>query len=646
MANLFKGYVESVGKKPIHALKDGEFLKTPPTSGDYVGILRDDIIQVDFDDEYSASIALKIVNDYKFKCDILKTTRGVHLYFIDDGYVNSQSVGLYNAIGLTSDIGLGKKIRAVPLRITKDEEDVRVIDGEQTKITTQVTTERPWIQTYSDLDPLPSCFRPIGKHNYNLQKCDTRNNTLFTYILTLQSHNFSKTEIRYTLKIINKYIFENPLSDKELDVITREDAFSDELFFNEKGGFLHDRFGNYMLTNCNIILLNNQVHIYTKDGLYSSLKSEFEKVMLSKIPYLKDSQRVEVYKYICLKCTKRAEFSSPKYIGLADSIMDIETGQEFPYSPSFIIGNKINVRYNESAYSEVMDKTLNKVSCNDKEIRMLLEEMIGYTLYRKNSMQVCFILTGEGSNGKSTILNCIKKLLGRENYTSLDLRELEDTFKPAELYNKLANIGDDISSKFLEGSSVFKKCVTGESFMVARKYCDPFQLESYATQIFCANEMPQVKDKSDGFTRRLMIIPFNAKFSYQDADYDPFVEDKLNTDESIEYLLKLALEGLKRVINRNKFTKSEIGEHEKEEYVMSNNNVIEWLSENPKIERESISDVYLAYKVWCTRDGCSPVKKLNFAKEIRKKCGLVSIPRYVDGKTIRVFVKESEIDAL
>ena len=160
------------------------------------------------------------------------------------------------------------------------------------------------------------------------------------------------------------------------------------------------------------------------------------------------------------------------------------------------------------------------------------------------------------------------------------------------------DLGDDISSKFLEGSSVFKKCVTGESFMVARKYCDPFQLESYATQIFCANEMPQVKDKSDGFTRRLMIIPFNAKFSYQDADYDPFVEDKLNTDESIEYLLKLALEGLKRVINRNKFTKPEIGEHEKEEYVMSNNNVIEWLSEIKKLKER----VFLMY-IWHTKFG-------------------------------------------
>ena len=255
-------------------------------------------------------------------------------------------------------------------------------------------------------------------------------------------------------------------------------------------------------------------------------------------------------------------------------------------------------------------------------------------------MQVCFILTGEGSNGKSTILNCIKHLVGKQNYTSLDLRELEDTFKPAELYNKLANIGDDISAKFLESSSVFKKCVTGESFVVARKYGQPFELESYATQIFCANELPQVKDKSDGFSRRLVIVPFNAKFSKTDSDYDPFIEDKLMDDEAISYLLKIAVEGLQRVLYNKSFTKSDKGENEKNTYMVSNNNVLEWLEEEPDIENNSVTDVYMAYQVWCTKNGCQPVKKLNFSKEIKKQLQLASTPRSIDGKSVRVYVKE------
>lgn len=642
MAELFKGYILSKGKEPIGSIKSGEYLKEPPTDHDYVGVLKEGIIQLDFDDEGSAKIAMDIVNDYKLRCDILKTTRGIHLYFLADTNVKSQSVGIFNAIGLKCDIGLGDKSRVVPLRSTKEVEVSKIMDGNEVSYKTKQTTQRQWLQTYTELDVVPAFFRPIGKVDYDLKKCSTRNQTLFNYILKLQVHGFNKDEIRRTIKIINKYIMYEPLSDKEIDTITRDEAFSEELFFTEKGGFMHDIFGNYMLTNSHILKIDNQVHIYTDDHLYSNDQNEFEKQMLNKIPSLKDAQRKEVYKYVMLKCNAVGEFANPKYIGLKNSILDIQTLEEFPYSPKWLINNRINVDYNANAYSEVMDKTLNKVCCNDPQIRSLLEEMIGYTLYRKNSMQVCFILTGEGSNGKSTILNCIKKLLGKQNYTSLDLRELEETFKPAELYNKLANIGDDISAKYLENSSIFKKVVTGESFMAQRKYAQPFELECYATQIFCANELPQVNDKTDGFSRRIVIVPFNAKFQKSDPDYDPFIEDKLLSDESIQYLLKLAIEGLKRVLYNRSFTKSTTGELEKAEYMKLNNNVIEWLEYEPKIENESVPDVYLSYQVWCTQNGCMPVKKLNFSKEIKKQFGLTSKIKTINGKSVRVYIKEDK----
>lgn len=637
---LFKGYILSKGKEPLSSVKTGALLKEPPTDHDYVGVLFEDIIQLDFDDEGNAKIAVDIVNEYKLKCDILKTTRGVHLYFKNDEYVKSQSVGVFNAIGLSCDIGLGIKNRVVPLRITKDVDTVRIVNGEEVTTTTKQVIQREWIQTYDEIEVLPPFFRPVSNQDLEIKKSNTRNQTLFNYILRLQASGFTKEEVRKTIKIINKYILYEPLSDREIDIITRDEAFSEELFFGKDGKFLHDRFGNYMLTNCNILKIDGQAHIYTKDNLYSNDPNEFEKVMLSKIPSLKDAQRKEVYKYITLKCTKEGKFANPKYIGLKSSILDIETMELVPYTPNLIINNRIDYDYNPDAYSEAMDKTLDRVSCHDPQIRALFEEMVGYTLYRKNTMQSAFILTGEGSNGKSTMLNCIKKLLGKHNYTSLDLRELEDTFKPAELYNKLANIGDDISAKFLENSSVFKKCVTGESFVVQRKYAQPFELESYATQIFCANELPQVRDKSDGFSRRLIIVPFYATFKKTDPDYDPFIEDKLMSEEGISYLLKLAIDGLRRVLFNRNFTKSTVGEREKDEYLKSNNNVLEWLEYEPRIENESVAEVYMAYQVWCTQNGCVPVKKLNFSKEMKKQLNLVSKTKTINGKSVRVYVQD------
>jgi len=636
---LFKGYILSKGKEPLSSIKNGEYLAEPPENHDYVGVLKEGIIQLDFDDEDTSDKVMKIVNEYKLKCDVLKTSRGVHLYFMNDEHTKSQSVGIFNAMGLKCDIGLGTKSRVVPLRTTRQIETNRIVDGVTTPSLVSETKTREWLQTYTELEPIPPFFRPMSKIDYRFDETESRNQTLFEYILQLQFKAYTKDEVRKVIKVINKYMLYEPLSDREIDIITRDEAFTEELFYGEKGKFLHHRFGDYMLANSNILLIDNQVHIYTTDNLYSNDAMEFEKQMLQKIPSLKDNQRKEVYKYIALKVRKKGEFSNARYVGLKDTILDIQEMTEFEYTPKWIINNKIPFNYNSNAYSEVMDKTLNNVACHDPQIRKLLEEMIGYTLYRANTMQSCFILTGEGSNGKSTILNIIKRLLGKGNYTSLDMRELEETFKPAEMYNKLANIGDDISNKYMENSSVFKKVVTGESFIAQKKYGQPFELECYATQVFCANELPQVSDKSDGFSRRIVIVPFNAKFSKDDVDYDPFIEDKLLADESVEYLLKIAIEGLRRVLINRKFTKSDVGEKEKQEYNMLNNNVLEWLDTKPLIVNNAISEIYLQYKVWCGESGSHPVKKLNLSKTIRKELGLVSKTKTIDGKSVRIYAE-------
>lgn len=84
------------------------------------------------------------------------------------------------------------------------------------------------------------------------------------------------------------------------------------------------------------------------------------------------------------------------------------------FTPEHIITNKIRWDYNPEAYSELADKTLDKIACGDPAIRALLEEAIGYCFYRRNELGKAFILTGDKSNGKSTFLSMVQTLLGKK----------------------------------------------------------------------------------------------------------------------------------------------------------------------------------------------------------------------------------------
>ena len=319
---------------------------------------------------------------------------------------------------------------------------------------------------------------------------------------------------------------------------------------------------------------------------------------------------------------------------------DNDSHEFMPFSPQYIITNKIDYDYIPDAYSELVDKTLDKLSCYDKSIRSLLEEVIGYTFYRRNELRKAFILIGDKVNGKSTYLDMIKTLLGDNNTVALDLGELSDKFKKAELFGKLANIGDDIDDSFISNTAVFKKLVSGDRLNAERKGQDPFDFNNYAKMLFSANEIPRMKDKSGAVLSRLIIVPFNAKFLPTDPDFDPYIKYKLRQPECMEYLIQLGLKGLKNVLRYQQFTESEKAQNELKKYEEQNNPILLFFKEDVKIENEPTNVVYRRYLEFCNMNSFKPMSNIEFSKQVRKYLGMNIVNKTIKNKKYRIFMKD------
>ncbi|EEL19705.1 Phage / plasmid primase, P4 [Bacillus cereus Rock1-3] len=621
--NMYKGYLKGNGKHAASKFKDGAKLLSYHTArkeDSFVGILDDEYIMVDIDDIAEAETLLDIIEDKNINCSVLETTNGMHFYF--KGYdITANKIKWFSNIGILCDYKLGIKNTADPLKI----------DGKT----------RKWLRKCTEHDSLPSWLYPYNKKNPNLTKMgegDGRNDKLFTYILKLQSQGMAKNDIKETISIINNYILEESVTQGELNVILRDEAFMKESFYI-KGSFQHEKFGDFLINEHHICKVTNVLHIY-KEGVYSDKQEDIEEAMIRHIPALKRMQRQETIAYLQLKA-KHKNFASTKYVVVKNGVFNLETWQLEDFTPEIITRNKIPVAYIPGAYYEITDKTFNKIAVNDKKVRAILEEILGYILFRRNEFAATFILTGDGSNGKSSYLKIIRKLIGSDNASSLDLNELDQRFKTAELFGKLANIGDDIGKGYIKESSIFKKLSTGETLNVERKGKDPFDFTNYAKLIFSANEMPRINDFSDGLGRRLQIVPFKAKFTPNDDDYDPFITDKLLSDESMQYVLNLALKSLKRLLVEKKFTKSKAVEDELIKYQEENNPIISFVNnEDVELERAVVGDVYLQYKVYCAENGFQSVSNINFSKQVTQLFGYKSHVQRVDGKNKRIFVSE------
>ena len=631
--NLYKGYVSTSGKKSTMPFKDktaNELLSLEEAQkfSEYAGILADDTVLIDIDDTEQSKIMMNVVESLGLKCKVLATTRGAHFLF-KTAHPMQNRTHCKLGIGLTADIKGGGRASYEVLKYNGVEREVLYDSG--------------------GYQTLPKYLYPV-KTNMNvldLAEGEGRNNALFSYILPLQQNDFNIEECRECIRVINEFVLADPLSEEELSGVIRDGAFSKPTFFNSKGTFLFDKFAKYLKQAENIIKINGKLHIY-RNGIYESGDEQIEAAMIEHIPNLSRSKRQEVLAYLSLLVSKESGVADANLIAFKNGVLNLADGTFNDFSPEYIITNKIPHNYRPDAQSDLLDNVMSKLACHDESVLKLLYQSVGYCFYRRNELRKSFFLLGEKRNGKSTFLDMVDNMLGEENVANLDLCEIGHEFKTAELYGKLANIGDDINDEWVSNTAVFKKVVSGSVITVAKKGKDPFKLSSYAKFFFSANALPRLGRGKDSAAvlDRLVIIPFDAKFSKTDPDYDPFIKYKLRGEDVMEALIAKAVPALVEVIGNQEFEHCSKVDDNLAEFEKSNNPILEFYDELDERDylNESIKVVYQKYTAFCLSNNLQAVSALEFQKQMKKQYNLAVKTVTVQGKRVRVYCESTTTD--
>lgn len=599
---------------------------------EYAGLLEDDVVLVDVDDFTQSEKLLEIVEDLELRCRVYQTTRGKHFLFknkYNNKYlITKAGTHVKTACGITVDYKLGNK----------NGYEILKYQGKERTILYDKFENEPY-------DVVPKFLFPTKSDIdfFHLSEGDGRNQTLFSYILTLQKAKLSKEEIKEVLRIINKYVLHTPLEERELDIIMRDDAFKQEATsFFDGNKFCFDLFARYFLRTEKIIKINGRLHIYD-NGVYVEGYHILKQKMIQHIENLTRANRDEVIAYLELICEECMDDLSnyDRYVAFNNGLYDITTDELIEFTPDVIVTNKIPHNYNPNAYYAKTDKMLNDLSCRNEQIRTLLEECIGYCFYRRNELRKSFMLIGGKRNGKSTFLDMLKYLFGDRNTSSLDINEIGDRFRTADIFGKLANIGDDISDEYIPNTNIFKKVVAGNRITVERKGQDPFSFDPYCKFLFSANNFPRLKDKTGAAIDRIVTIPFNAKFDENDPNFDPYIKYKVLNEESMEYLILIGLNGLKRVNKNKTFTIPDEARELNDEYDKMNN-PIKLFFEEYDVENQVTKDAYLKYQLFCAENGFQSISQIEFSRQVKKEFGYDIANKKVDGKKYRIFIKDTQ----
>ena len=272
--------------------------------------------------------------------------------------------------------------------------------------------------------------------------------------------------------------------------------------------------------------------------------------------------------------------------------------------------------FNSDAYCPNWDMFLESLEF-DPDTMSRLQEWAGYCLLPmvKGTLQKSLFFIGEGANGKSVFLETLAAVL--DNVSHLELSELFDRFKIAELEGKLANICTDVeTSKVMDAR--FKKIVAGEPQSAERKFKEPFEFQPFAKILFSANEFIPTKDRTHGFYRRFDILRFNRIFKTEEQKPDLLQELK----KEVPGIFNWALEGLERLSQQKWImTKSAYMEDCHNEFRRATNPLQLFIEEECVVDADATVDaneLRRSYKQYCEDKGYKVLSDSKLGQELKR----------------------------
>lgn len=576
-------------------------------------LLNNKVVVVDFDNDNKNESGIIEYFKLHYPTLTVKTTRGIHFYYSKPSdVVIKNGADKITVGGFQVDYKTGTKSYAIVKHKGKMREANREL-------------------SLKDLPPLPIMMYPLpkAKNITGLAEGDGRNNALF-YHLRLIREQKRDLDINTVATFINDVILGEKLETKELTSLLTSVS---ELEVNVNGQYNGDpkdmiSFGEFIAKELDVKIYNGS--LYFKDGLnYSRDKIKLNKA-INKHLRLRRSQmtELEAQLYIYAELIDNKQIFNVKLrngVIVEDNVVEYDCG----FTPFYL-----DVSYDPTAYDKNVDEFIDFVCCNRKDMRTVLEEILGHILLVNKFPHKIFFLTGSGANGKSTFVEMITKWTG-ELSSHVDIANFDDGTSLASLIGKIVNVADDVDAIYLEKSKNLKTMASGNTVGARAIYSQPITLKNTATLIFTANEPPVFKDKSDGIGRRLVIIPFENKVKTRIYNLD----ELLSTDTAKSYLLNLALTGVKRIYdNKLEMSTSETIEQATKQYYLDNDSVLAYLNDYPAIDNNPVSTVYEAYEEYCEDSNLKAVSRTKFSRRL-SSLGYTITSTTMLGKKVRIIRK-------
>ena len=269
-----------------------------------------------------------------------------------------------------------------------------------------------------------------------------------------------------------------------------------------------------------------------------------------------DSPRVTVSQHRDLIAVGNGVFNySPQPVTVTvrtqDEPITIPGKSLHPHHPGLVFTAKSEVDFDPNATSPTIvhpedgttwevEQWMAELSDNPEVVDLLWQILSAITRPHVRWGKSAWFYSERGNNGKGTLCELMRNLIGPAAHTSIPVAQLGDEFALEPLMSTNAIITDENDvGTFVDRAANLKAIVTNDVLRINRKYRMPVAYQFWGFMVQCLNDRPQFKDKSDSLYRRQLFIAFRKCFTGAERRY--IKNDYLKRADVLRYVLKRVL---------------------------------------------------------------------------------------------------------
>lgn len=295
--------------------------------------------------------------------------------------------------------------------------------------------------------------------------------------------------------------------------------------------------------------------------------------------------------------------AQPNLVQFLNGVVDLSTGQFRPSRRDDLLTQRVPHDYDPFALCPRWERFLLEVCAEREDLAGFLRRFCGYALTKEIREHALVLAVGKGRNGKSVFVETLLYVLGKE---------LADVAAPALLMQSKydrhpTEILDLRNKRLVVASEVPKqgafseervKWMTGGDRLKGRGMRQDFvEFDPTHKFILCANHMPTVRDPTDGFWRRVRVVPFDVSFKGRE---DRALPQTLRREAKgiLAWLVRASLEWAANGLGEPVVVQDATASYRSKEDTLGR-----FLAQFAPTEELALSQIFGAYRAWAEQNG-------------------------------------------